>query len=73
MTTQERCAALLAWMRERTEHQGLSAGEIVDVIGDPYEGLQGRYDKCLADLRRLERQRSVRCYVAARPMRWWPL
>ena len=66
----ERGASLRAWMRERPEHQGLTATEIVDASGI-YAG-HGRYDVCLADLKAMCRRGEVERSLG-RPARWTAL
>lgn len=66
---EQRRLALIRWIRERPAHNGLTASEIVDVIGHPYPpGMQGRYDKCHADLKILETCGLLQRY--GRPARW---
>lgn len=70
MTARERQDTMVAWMRERTAHVGLTATELVDVAGDGlYEGT-GRYDRCFDDLKRLE-QRGLVSRRLGRPARWY--
>ncbi len=66
----ERRAALLAWMRERPTHEGLTAEQIVDVIGHPYDKV-GHYDcsRCFADLLALFDAGELVRYDT-RPARW---
>lgn len=67
-TASERRKILSGWLYERSEHEGLTTSEIVDVSGI-YDGLQGRYDKCRADLLYLKRWGLSR--HEGRPARWW--
>ena len=69
----ERRLALLQWLRERPTHRGLTASEIVSVIGHPYDRVTGAYDKCFADLKALEKRGLLtRGAISERPARWWP-
>jgi sugar-specific transcriptional regulator TrmB len=53
------------------EHGGLTASEIVDVIGHPYSG-HGCYDRCFDDLKALEREGYVE-RLPGRPAHWEPV
>lgn len=60
---------LMRWLKERPAHSGLTASQIVNVIGfGLYEG-HGRYDRCFDDLKALERIGEVK-RAAGRPARW---
>lgn len=63
----ERQQSLLVWITDRPQHEGLTASEIVDVSGI-YDDLQGRYDKCLVDLKRLAHEGYL--FRNGRPARW---
>jgi hypothetical protein len=68
-TTQRR-ERLLAWLRERDEHHGLTARQIVDVSGI-YDSLQGRQEKCTNDLRVMAQVGLVKTNRIAGG-HWWP-
>lgn len=57
-TQAKRRDVLLAWMRERPQHDGLTARQIVDVSGI-YDRLQGRQEKATHDLRALRKHNLV--------------
>lgn len=59
---------LLAWLRERDEHQDLMATEIADVSGIYDHIGHGRTDRCFDDLVALERQGCVE--RSGRPSEW---
>lgn len=63
----ERRWTLIQWMKERPQHAGLTASEIVDVSG-VYHG-HGRYDRCFDDLKVLA-GRGVVVRFGGRPARW---
>jgi hypothetical protein len=65
-----RQADLIGWMRERPAHDGLTATEITDVIGHPYDAI-GHYRsaRCFDDLKDLAAQGVVR--REGRPARWF--
>ena len=65
--TVERRDALLTWIREREEHNDLTAHEIVRV-----SGLYGRYAQCIGDLQELERHKLVWRHRYTTPARWRP-
>lgn len=76
ITVAERRESLLGWLRERSAHDGLTASEIVDVIGHPYAHIPRYvYDSyprraaCLRDLQALERDGHVA--RTGRPARWY--
>ena len=79
-STTARRDALLDWLRERDEHQGLTARQIVDVSG--IYNLLRRRDGSLTRSRRQQRASNdlrvlQRCELARtdqhRCGRWWPL
>jgi hypothetical protein len=61
-----RRADLIKWLRERDQHNGLTAREIADVSGI-YSG-HGMADRCFDDLNVLHKQGVV--LREGRPARW---
>lgn len=68
MTTQQRRSALANWLYVERDGAPYTTTQIVDVSGI-YDGMQGRWDKCHADLKRLYANHVVAEYFG-RPIRW---
>jgi len=71
----ERRLELLAWIRERPEHQGLTTRELVNLSGiydrDEYCGWLGSpISRANRDVRALQREGLLRYAVYSYPARW---
>lgn len=68
MSTLQRRNLLTEWLYRERGGAPYTTTQIVDVSGI-YDGMQGRWDKCHADLKRLYKNGVVAEYFG-RPTRW---